>query len=54
MPETSSNHRLTAAIEEISDILKKPSEPFLHNGEATNATVTQLRNIFAPTTPQPS
>jgi hypothetical protein len=55
MPTTSSNDRLAVAIKEITHIVKHtpyPAEPFLHNGEPTNAMVTQLCEIFATATPQ--
>jgi hypothetical protein len=55
MPQTSSNDRLAAAIEEIVHVVKnkpRPAEPFLHTGEPTNAMLAQLCTIFAPATPQ--
>jgi hypothetical protein len=54
MPKTSSEQRLTAAIEEITEIAKNPPKcavPFLFNGNSTNATVAQLCDILSPATP---
>ena len=50
MPQTSSENRLAATLEDLSAILKNPNgkTPFLQQGTPTNDAICKMAEIFYP------